>query len=390
MAGYLGVTDDMSLTLAGVSVVAKDFLRRDEGARDGVLPAYSGTGARVHSWMSPFYNQESKTVSTVRGLIASALYAEADVHIVCIGDSKTIGSGPNRGKTYLDSYPSVLGRMLGAVEGLIPAFWGGNQYDDRWTSTGMRATSIAGTMGIVPIDGNAGPYTVTFTSGFNHAGGTFWVTAAKGATIKVSVDGGAQQTITVPAGAGFRPVTPTVNGTSAHTYQLTTPDSTHLTAFAPAYVGPRLKVSRVAWGGSKAVEWVPGYRENRDGHWDSLLTTDPDVIMVGLGTNGTYDSLLPVYAAAVGLGAQVVAISPGGLGGEGGLQPLTNYYPMYDLLWDAADRYDLPLIDFQSIIGDWPTGTAAGLLADVVHESRTGYAYEAAAVAKLLAPPSPR
>lgn len=57
---------------------------------------------------------------------------------------------------------------------------------------------------------------------------------------------------------------------------------------------------------------------------------------------------------------------------------------MYAALWAAVDQHDLPLIDFQSIIGDWPTATADGLLADVVHESRAGYAYEAAALRTLL------
>ena len=388
MAGYLTVTDDMTLTAQGSAVVGKEFARRSE-VTPTVLPAYSGTGTRAHSWVAPFYNQESKTVSTVRGLIAAGLYAEADVHVVHIGDSKTNGSGPNRGKAYLDAYPSVFRSMLGAAEGLVPAFPSGNQWDDRWTTVGLRAPYETGMMGLVPVNTDPGPYTVTFAPGYAHAGGTFWAWSATGATFTVTVDGGAPQTITIPGGGGFHPVTPAVTGTSAHTYTLTTPHQFHVTTFAAAYDGPRLKVSRVGWGGSTAAEWVPGYRPNGTGLWDSFLTTHADAVVVGLGTNSAQgqpnvDALTAVYAAASGLGVPVVAIAPGGLGGTGGLKPLTDYYLMYDALWDTADLRDIPLIDFQSIIGDWPTANAAGLMGDTVHESRKGYAYEAAALSVLL------
>lgn len=387
---YLIVTDEGTLTVGGVAVVEKDFARRSEAAPAVAFPAYSGTGTRERSWVAPFYNQESKTTSTLRGLIAAGVYAEADVHVVHIGDSKTNGSGPNRGKAYLDAYPSVFRLMLGAVEGMIPAFSSGNQWDDRWTTVGLRAPYEAGMMGLVSINEDPGPYSVTLAPGFDHSGGTFWAWSATGATITVTVDGGAPQDITVPAGGGFHPVTPTVTGSSAHSYQLSwTSSQVHLTTFAPTYDGPRLKVSRVAWGGSTAAEWVPGYRPNATGLWDSFLTTDADAIVVGLGTNSAQgqanvDALTAVYAAAVGLNVPVLAIAPGGLGGEGGLSPLSHYYLMYDALWDLADLHDIPMIDFQSIIGDFPTATAAGLLADVVHESRGGYAYEAAALKAVL------
>lgn len=388
MAGYLTVTDDMRLTPAGAKVVTDSLPNLA-----AMVPGYAGTSTRARSWAAPFYNQESKAVSTIRGRIASALYAGADVHIVHIGDSKTNGSGPNTGKAYVDAYPSVFRRMLGAVEGVIPAFPGGNQWDDRWSATNLRAPYDAVQMGLVPFTGGTGPYTVTFNADFPHLGGTFWVNAPSGASIKVTVDGGAPQTITVPAGNGLNAVTPATTGTKAHSYRLETPNPIHLATFNPTYDGPRLKISRVGQGGSTAPQWVPGYKAEKNGLWDSLRTTTPDAVIVGIGTNSPQgqaemDAIKTVYAAAVGLGVPVVAIAPGGLGGTGGLRPLADYYPMYQALWDAADRHDIPLIDFQSVIGDWPTANAAGLMGDTVHESRSGYAYEAAALAKLLAVPA--
>lgn len=388
MAGYIAVTNDFKLTPAGVTVVGKDFPRRSE-VNPKVLPTYSGTGVKARSWVAPFYNRESKTTSTFRGMIADAIYSGVDKHIVCIGDSKTNGSGPNRGKAYLDSYASVFRRMLGAVEGMITAEPGGAQWDDRWTSTGMGGTYELSRIGAVPTNGNPGPYQIGFASDFAHTGGTFWVNASAGATLAVTVDGGTAQNIVVPAGNGFHPVTPTVTGDSAHTYAITSTTGFHLTAFAPTYNGPRLKITKMGRGGSAAADWAPGVMADSTGCWETLLLASADAIVIGHGTNGDQgqinaDACTALYAATVALDVPVMAIAPGGLGGTGGLQPLANYIPMYQALWAAADLHDLPLIDFQSIIGDFPTSTAAGLLADVVHESRAGYAYEAAALRTLL------
>lgn len=389
MPGYLSVTEAMALTPAGISVVGKDFPRRSEAAVAPVLPAYSGTGTRARSWVAPFYNQEAKTVSTLRGLIAAGLYAEADTHIVHIGDSKTNGSGPNRGKAYLDAYPSVFRLMLGAVEGVIPADISASQWDDRWTSGNMRAPYDSKSIGLVPISGNAGPYWGAFASDFAHTGGTFWANAAAGASLTVTVDGGAPQTLTIPSGNGLYAITPTVTGNTQHTYRVESTSVFNLVMFVPTYSTARLKVSRLGRGGSTAAEWVPGHKADGTGLWDTLLKAGAKAVVVNVGTNGVQGTanaadVTAVYAAAAGLNVPVVAVAPGGLGGTGGLAPLADYYPMYDALWDAADLHDIPLVDFQTVVGDFPTSTAAGLLADTVHESRSGYAYEAAALANLL------
>lgn len=389
MAGYIAVTDNMALSPQGIIVLGKEFPRRSEAAPAPIFPAYAGTATKARTWVAPFYNQESKAASTIRGLIASGLYADKDVHIVHIGDSKTNGSGPNRGKAYLDAYPSVFRRMLGAVEGAIRAEPSASQWDDRWTAVGMRGPYDAKSIGLVPFTSGSGPYTATFTSDFTHAGGTFWVNSTAGATLTVTVDGGAGQDFIVPAGGGLNPVTPTVTGNTAHTYQITSPSEYNLAVFAPTYDGPRLKITRLGQGGSTAGEWLPGHKADGTGLWDTLLKVGAGAVVVGVGTNGVQGAgnaadVGAVYAAAVGLGVPVVAIAPGGLGGTGGLAPLESYYPMYTALWAAADLHDIPLVDFQHIIGDFPSSTAAGLLADAVHESRTGYAYEAAALRTLL------
>lgn len=392
MAGYLGVTDERTLTPAGVAVVGKDFVPRSEYA-PAPLPTHAGTGARAHKWVAPFYNQESKTVSTLRGMIADALYAGADVHLVHIGDSKTNGSGVGEGEAYLYAYPSIFRRMLGAVEGAITAEASDLAWDKRWTTpAGLRGPYEFDQIGVVPYATGTGPYQVIFASDFAHAGGTFWIHAtAAAANVTVTVDGGTAQPFTVPAGNGFHPVTPTATGNTAHTYQIdSATEPIHVTTFVPTYDGPRLKVTRLGRGGSTAEYWQPGHKTDGTGLWDSFQTTAPDAVVVGVGTNGTQGTvnaaeITTLYAAIAELNIPAMALTPGGLGGEGGEKPLSDYYPMYQATWDAADLHNIPLVDFQSIIGDWPTATAAGLMADNLHENRHGYAYEAAALRTLLA-----
>lgn len=152
----------------------------------GFMPS-SGTGAKAHSWVAPFYNQESKATSTFRGMIADAMGL----------------SLPSR------------------------------------------------------------------------------------AALSVKVDGGAARTITVAAGNGFKAVAPTVAGDSAHTHQIDSTTGFHLTVFQPSYSGPKLKVTRLGRGGSAAVDWAPGMKADGTGLWDTLLLSNADAVVVGLGTNGT-------------------------------------------------------------------------------------------------------
>lgn len=390
MAGYLAVTDNLTLTPLGAAAVAKDFLLRSEYNPEP-FPSYAGAGTKAHRWSAPFYNTAAPSVSKIRGGIIDALYAGADYHLVMVGDSKTEGSGVNGGDSFTYAYPATFRRILGAVEGILPAYNGGNVWDKRWTGYGFKKSDPDySRMGIIPDPNATLPYWIQFASDFAHTGGTFWVHADVAATLTVTVDGGAGQTIAVAAGNGFQAVTPTVTGDTAHTYRIDTPDKVHITTFVPTYSGPRLKVSRLGRGGSTAEQWKPGYNADGTGLWDSMSKITANAATVGLGTNGAQlqadaDALIAVYAAMVGLGIPVIGIAPGGLGGTGAARPISDYSLMYAATWSAADTYNLPIIDFQSIVGDWPTANTAGLMADNLHENRKGYAYEAAALRSLLA-----
>lgn len=389
MTGYLSVTDERTLTPAGVAVVAKAFVPRTEQQATPLLPTYSGTPIREHTWERPFYNRESPHTSTIRGGIAAALYAGDDWHLLFIGDSKTEGSGVGGAEAADYAAAAQLRRMLGGVEGLLPAYATGNVWDSRWEATGFARTDPDyERFGVVAP---AGGGTVTFTSDFAHTGGTFWMHAAAGAAVTVTVDGGTAQSLTIPAGNGFHAITPTVTGNSAHVYTVATTAAAHLAAFEPTYDGPRLKVSRMGRGGSKAIHWEPAFRAAGDGLWDATLAiVTPDAVVCGIGTNGVGQvqenvaAIAAVYAAIVALNLPTVVVAPGGLGGEGAPITMATYAPMYEAQWDAADAHDLPLIDFESIIGDYPTANAAGLMGDFLHENRIGYAYEAAAIRALL------
>lgn len=385
MAGYLIVTDDMALTPAGSGVVAKDFPRRSEVV---ILPAPSYAGSnRQRPWSAPVYNRASSAVARIMGLIAASTYAGQDVNLVCLGDSKTEGTGSDAGSRPVQSWPGVLQRMLGAVEGFVAANTAAN--DSRWNVTGMSRSSDITRNGILR-DGGATNTTVNYAPGFAHTGGTFWVHCAAGGTVAVAVDGGAAQPITVAAGNGYKAVTPTVTGDSAHTYVITSSDDIRIYGHTPTYSGPRLKVSNFGRSGSTAAGWQPGLYPDGTGLWDAfrVAAPAPSAVLCEIGTNSPTTSAAPIaslWAAIVALNVPGVVIAPGGLGSV----TFTDYAPVYQAAFDAADLYDLPLIDFQSVISDYTTANARGLMADTLHENKRGYAYEAAALASLLAPPRP-
>ena len=388
MSGYLAVTDERTLTPAGVKVVSKDFPLRSEIVSTGEpLPQYAtGTEPRQHSWRKPFYNTGSQNTARIRGGIVDSLMNDADYEIVFIGDSKTEGSGPAESKVYEYSYPDQLRRLVGGVEGFIVAHTQGASWDDRWTATPGYAGTTSTRMGI--ISSGTGSRSVTFVSNFAHTGATWYIHAVNGGTITASVDGGAGQDFTIPAGDGFTPITPEVSGDTVHTYVLTTTmTGVHIPGFRPLYGTPQLKFSRLARRGSSPNDWISGNYTAMPGTslWETVLAvSDASAIFCQLGTNLGPDN---AESAATKLGTVLDAvasrdvasliIAPGGLNDSA-------FLPLYAAQWDAADRHDFPLVDFQSVIGNYATANALGLMADTVHESKRGYSYGAAALRALL------
>lgn len=367
MAGYVAVTDARELTPDGVSVIAKHF-----ELRGGSTPVPAYAGARSGFWLAPVYNPGASGIARIRGIIMDARYAGADRELVFMGDSKTWGNGADSGKLPEQSYPGVLRRALGAVEGFLTAVPTGE--DSRWVSTNMarNSTDIDGLVTVTP--GTASATTLTYD--VPHTGGAMFIHCAAGGSVSITVDGGTAQTFTVPAGGGFHEITPTVTGDTAHVYVVTSDARIAVRGFRPVYSTPRLKITTIARPSATVATWLPGATPGV-GLWDSFRTVapNPDAIFCQLGANASsvVEGFPALWDAIAGVTNQAVVISPGGLGNATSPE-------MYLTVWDQADRLGLALIDLRATIGENAEATARGLMHDTVHENKRGYAWEAAAI----------
>lgn len=380
MPDYLAITPLRELTPAGVAVLAKTFPKRSE-VTTAPRPAYASIG--THSWSRPFYNRESPEVSRLSGLIAEAQYASRDVNLIFLGDSKTEGTGADAGERPAQSFVGVFQRMIGAKEGFVAANTSAN--DSRWNATGMIRSTDPTRNGILR-DAGATSITVTYTPGFAHKGGSFWIYCAAGGSVSIAVDGGAGQSITIPAGNGYKSIAPTVTGDSAHTYVITSNDDIRIFGHSPVYTGAQLRVSNFGRSGSTAAGWQPGLYADGTGLWDAMRTAEPSpsAVAAQIGTNSPATSAAPIgilWAAIAAMKVPSVVIAPGGLGGAAAV---STYEPIYQAAWDAAEAYDLPLIDFQSAIGEYGKAVLDLLMSDTLHENKRGYAREAAMLKALL------
>jgi len=373
---FLGVTDARELTEEGKRVVAKSFIPWGESI-GSQTPARAGLRSGI--WTPPVYRPDAPATFRIRGEIAAGLFAEQDVEIVCIGDSKTKGSSTGGGKQPERSWPGVVRRALGAVEGFIVAAPANE--DDRWNPTNMERGTDVNLDGLGTING-ASPSVFSFTYSEAHTGGSFWIYSAAGATVTITVDGGSGQSISVPAGGSYRQITPTVSGNTSHTYALTTSGAIRVYGFRPTFSVARLKITNLGRPSSAATSWATG-SGGAIGLWSGFRTviSDPDVILCQHGTNGASGGGIPeLFAQIVGVTDLAVVIAPGGIG----TTPDTQFGPMYLAVWDQADLHNLPLVDNATVLGNSDEATARGLMADTVHENRRGQAWVASAILHLL------
>lgn len=390
MPGLLSIDDEGVLSVSTERAIASVFPRRSElpsgewsgDAGGEALPGHFVGVIPAHQWTSPVYNHGSPVLALIRGMIAAVIHAEVGCEIVIAGDSKSEGYNAGMtGQRWRYGWVGILRAMLGAVEGTVLAYTGG--IDSRWTTN-----MVDGNTNVPGLLKSTGTPTATLTFGTSHTGGAFWVRSVAGGTITVAVDGGAAQSFNVPAGNGFKAITPTVTGTGSHTYVVTGATLDHLYGFRPTYSGVKLKVTNLSRSGATALGWLPGASATQSGHWDGMLAaTAPDAIIGALGTNQpTQDgpanatNLTAFWAAVAALGKPALITTPGGLDLSGS----ESWFEQYRAQLKAADTHNLPLLDHASVIGTGATAQARGLMFDAFHENRKGFAYEAAALFALI------
>jgi hypothetical protein len=370
------VAPDGSLGDRAIAAIAKYFAKNTAiGARPSYAPAdLTATYDRA------LFNGESPSLLTAREKIVRAQAGIADCNVVFIGDSLTEGAGvqPFAG---MQSYPAQLRRILGAVEGFVPAT--SAAWDDRWTVAGMSVPTDRSRIGLIPTTaGDPGVKSAQIVTSDPHTAATFHVRAPAGATVTLTVDG-TTSNVTLTAQAGWQAVPATGLSNATHTLKVSSTADIEVLGVTLGYPTPRLKITRAARSGSNAADWLPdAVYEN----WASVITgpaTTPDVIIANIGTNdpGVTANITALYASLAGLGIPVIATVPGGLGGY---QAHSVYEPAFAAIYQAAQTHDMPLIDLEQVIGDYATAAAALLMDDNIHENRRGYLLEALALFTLL------
>lgn len=370
------ITRDGEFTPLVLGKLAETFLPRVEVT--GGLPAYAG--ARTRRWSAPAYYPEALSLTNFREVVARGMRGE-DKEIVFIGDSKTEGSGLTGAQVGVVgewAFPSQLRRMLGASTGLIVA--NVTAGDNRWTASNM-TRSTAARCCLVPVTPGASKY-AQLTTTEAHTGARIYAQSAAGATVTVTVDGAATSWV-IPAGTGWveRRVTGLANTT--HVIKVDSAGDFDVLGVTPEYSTPRLRITRAGRSSSSAADWNA---TAADGLWASTVAgaaTTPAALVIGLGTNDPTNTaaITAVYTRAAALGIPVLCVSPGGLGGA---SSYATYAAAKGAIYDAADARGFPLIDFESVVGDYTAANGSSLMGDTIHENANGYALEAAAVARLV------
>lgn len=373
------ITREGAFSTLVLGKLAETFPTRTEAGL-GILPAYAG--ARARKWKTPIYYPESLSLVAFREVVARGLRGQ-DAEIVCIGDSKTEGSGltgEQAGNVGQWAYPAQLRRVLGASEGFIVANVAAG--DNRWAVSNMTRSASDRCCVIPSAPGAATLKSAQLTTTEAHTGARIYAQSAAGATLTVTIDGAPTSWI-VPAGTGWvaRAVTGLAN--TVHTIKVESTSDFDVLGVTPEYSTPRLRVTRAGRSSSSAANWNA---TTADGLWASTVgsaATAPSAVIVGLGTNDPSNvaAITAVYARAAALGIPVLCVSPGGLGG---LAAYSTYDAAKDAIYDAADTHGFPLIDLESVIGDYTAANASALMGDTVHENANGYALEAEAVARLV------
>lgn len=355
------------------------------GAFGLAFPAYAGTRAKTWDGQLKLYNGESPTLRTMRQKIRHARAGATAAKMVCFGDSRTWGSGLVPAEAVaLDSYPAQLSSLLGGVPGLIYA----DQSDKRWTTmTNFTLSGLDSHYSLASATGGTATLTLTEPC----TGLRLWGYYSPGGTATVTVDGGTPVTWTIPGGAVWKYQDITGLTNAAHTITITTTVGMALLGVEPLHTTPKLRISNAGRPSSDASFWKPINWLNLYGsafgvgNGGNAGFLKPDLAIMNLGTNNGASTLADLETVATEittLGVPLLLVVFGPRSDDG-----AHYDAKRSKLYDIADTLNLPLVDFTQVLGgSYAAANAAGLMADTVHESSSGYAREAAALARVLVP----
>ena len=334
------------------------------------------TTASAHTWEPTLslYNGDSEAMRVVRQLIRRGLQGER-VRMVCAGPSTVAGTGGSQPMVAVSSFPAQLIDLLGARPGRVMA----STYDNRWEFSG--AISLrpgTHTLGM----SSSGSFTATYTSWEAATGYTLYAYRQSATDLTVTVDGGSPQTIALPGLSSFKALR--IDGLSNQTHQISISGPTGVFIDSIEADTDGLTIHNAGRPSSSASDWVSG---NTSSTWSQVFATTfaseagnadqpkPDLALVQPLLNGSQPAdIRQVVANVQALNIPTVLVTCGGVGGmTGGSTVPTQIAALYD----AADEFDLPLIDLTDTMGWYASANAKGLMADTVHPNRRGYSVQA-------------
>ena len=386
--GETTVTDDpeeAALTIRGatpnyrVDAVLPRGPRGEKG--DGAVPVTVATTpeyttASAHTWEPTLslYNGDSEDMRVVRQLIRRGLQGER-VRMVCAGPSTVAGTGGAQPMVAVSSFPAQLIDLLGASPGRVMA----SQYDNRWTlGNGIAGRTATNTLGAQ----SSGDFTATYTSREPATGYTLYAYRQSDTDLTITVDGGSPQTISLPGLSSFKALRIDGLDDTTHTITISGPSSVFIDSIEADTDG--LTIHNAGRPSSSASDWVSG---NTSSTWSHVFATTfaseagnenqpkPDLALVQPLLNGSQPAdIRQVVANVQALNIPTVLVTCGGVGGmTGGSTVPTQIAALYD----AADEFDLPLIDLTDTMGWYASANPKGLMADTVHPNRRGYSVQA-------------
>jgi hypothetical protein len=352
------------------------------------VPPYAGT--RVHTWDPALciYNSESPKLRSLRSIIRGARAGGPAKRLLAAGDSKTAGAGTGGAASTL-SMPAQLMDLLGGKQGYVQV----NVEDNQWSLGSGLGYSTDPAQAFIQFPSNGGTLTftprsdITFT-GFRIAayGGGY---SANGGSLSVTVDGGAPITQTVDIDPGNFHYLTAVTGLAdtAHTITITCANNAVLiSGIELTYASTNgLRVINAGRDSTDASNWLPvNWSTIWGATFGNTIFPVPDAAILALGTNNNGTATPAMLGQVAGnidaLGIPLLLVAFGGIPNSADLDARRA------ALYDAADTYDLPLVDFTALIGNNAKATAAGLMADAVHENQRGCALEAQALARIISP----
>lgn len=353
----------------------------DQFGSDPNMPVWAAPRTLPFSPHLSLYNGTSPTAGLITDLIREGQAGDR-VRMVCAGPSTVAGTGGTEPIVANASWPAQITQLLGARPGRVSA----SDFDNRWELSGAIAGRGLNALGL----SSSGDFSVKYTSQETATGFTLYMYRAAWANITVQIDSGPAQQYQLLGGSSFKAIT--IDGLSdqRHTVTITGPSGVFIDSIESHSIG--LTVHNSGRPSSAASHWVPSGTSSA---WSQLFGTAfasepgndeipaPDIALVQPMLNGsTPADMRTVISSVVALGIPTMLVTTGGVGSMDGSSVVPE---QLTAMYDAADEFNLPLIDLTHAIGWYAQANAAGYMSDTVHPNSAGYAAQARTIHRVLA-----